>query len=146
MCLGPGTEIQVTGNLFRRKIGPPICWDFFNDLLGFLRRFVGISSPICWDFFADLGAGLCGCLFQLSWHYAQQPQGNNSNQPKAHGKGKKGLRGGGGGGGFEPSEGGGGSRKGARRSGPFMKQKFGYFLPSELKKIPDLTPDGPYGV
>ena len=40
MCLGPGTEIQVTGNLYWRKIGPPIC------------------LPICWDFFADLGAGL----------------------------------------------------------------------------------------
>ena len=40
MCLGPGTEIQGTGSLFWRKIGPPIC------------------SPICWDFFADLGAGL----------------------------------------------------------------------------------------
>ena len=40
MTLGPGTEIQVTGNLFWRKIGLPIC------------------SPICWDFFADLGAGL----------------------------------------------------------------------------------------
>ena len=36
-----GTEIQGTGNLFWRKIGPPIC------------------LPICWDFFGDLGAGLC---------------------------------------------------------------------------------------
>ena len=40
VCLGPGTEIQGTGNLFWRKIGQPI------------------SSPFCWDFFADLGAGL----------------------------------------------------------------------------------------
>ena len=40
MCLGPGTEIQVTGNLFWRKIGPLICW------------------PIFCDFFADFGAGL----------------------------------------------------------------------------------------
>ena len=40
VCLGPGTEIQGTGSLFWRKIGPPIC------------------LPICWDFFADLGAGL----------------------------------------------------------------------------------------
>ena len=63
------------------------------------------------------------------------------------GKGKRGLRGGGGGGGgFEPSKGGGGSRKGARRLGLFMKHKFGCFLPSESKKIPDLTPAGPYGV
>ena len=38
MCLGPGTEIQVTGNLFWRKIGPPIC---SADLLGFLCRFGG---------------------------------------------------------------------------------------------------------
>ena len=27
-----------------------------------------------------------------------------------------------------------------------MKQNFGYFLPGELKKIPDLAPAGPYGV
>ena len=27
-----------------------------------------------------------------------------------------------------------------------MKQKFGYFLPSKLKKIPELTPARPYGV
>ena len=67
--------------------------------------------------------------------------------PLGWGRGKKVCGGGGGGGGgFEPSEGGGGSRKGARRSGPFMKQNFGYFLPSELKKIPDLTPARPYGV
>ena len=39
MCLGPGTEIQGTGNLFCRNISPPIC------------------SPIIWDFFADLGGG-----------------------------------------------------------------------------------------
>ena len=36
VCLGPGTKIQVTGKLFCRKIGLPIC---FTDLLGFLRRF-----------------------------------------------------------------------------------------------------------
>ena len=39
MCLGPGTEIQGTGSvqsgsLFCRKIGLPICWDFFADLGG----------------------------------------------------------------------------------------------------------------
>ena len=34
VCLGPGTEIQGTGSLFCRKIGPPICWDFFADLGG----------------------------------------------------------------------------------------------------------------
>ena len=32
--LGPGTEIQGTGSLFCRKIGPPICWDFFADFGG----------------------------------------------------------------------------------------------------------------
>ena len=37
MCLGPGTEIQGTGSLFFRKIGPPICWDFFADLGGGLQ-------------------------------------------------------------------------------------------------------------
>ena len=37
MCLGPGTEIQGTGSLLCRKIGPPIC------------------SPIGCDFFANSG-------------------------------------------------------------------------------------------
>ena len=67
--------------------------------------------------------------------------------PLGWGRGKKVCGGGGGGGGASsPPKEGGGSRKGARRSGPFMKQNFGYFLPSELKKIPDLTPARPYGV
>ena len=39
MCLGPGPEIQGTGSvqsgsLFCRKIGLPICWDFFADFGG----------------------------------------------------------------------------------------------------------------
>ena len=37
--MAPGTEIQGTGSLFCRKIGPLIC------------------SLICWDFFADLWGG-----------------------------------------------------------------------------------------
>ena len=45
MCLGPGTEIQGTGNLFCRKIGLPIC------------------SPICWEFLADWGGGFCDAAF-----------------------------------------------------------------------------------
>ena len=42
VCQGSGTEIQGTGSLFCRKIGPPIC------------------SPICWGIFADLGGGGVG--------------------------------------------------------------------------------------
>ena len=34
VCLGPGTTIQVSGKLFCRQIGPPICWDSLADLGG----------------------------------------------------------------------------------------------------------------
>ena len=39
VCLGPGTKIQASGNLFCRKISP------LNVLLN------------CWDFFAKIGGG-----------------------------------------------------------------------------------------
>ena len=39
VCLGPGTEIQVTGELFCRKMGLPICSADFGGGMGCYAAF-----------------------------------------------------------------------------------------------------------